>query len=244
MSSTATATGSLILVLGSRNCKKCREMAELIRPTWESSRRLDRLQIGSLDEYPSAPEVDESSETFAGNARKKAAELARALDRWVLADDSGLTVDALQGAPGVLSARYAGEPGDDAANNRKLLDAISAVPDDRRGAAFRCALAVADPSGQIRLEAEGSCCGRIIREPRGTACFGYDPLFLILEYHKTFGELSPLVKHQLSHRSRAFAHLRPGLERLLDEVLTAPHELSGTEHPGPRNLVEDERRQS
>ncbi len=117
MSSTATATGSLILVLGSRNRKKCREMAELIRPPWEPSHRLDRLELGSLDEFPGAPEVDESAETFAGNARKKAAELARALDRWVLADDSGLTVDALQGAPGVLSARYAGEPCDDAANN-------------------------------------------------------------------------------------------------------------------------------
>ena len=219
-SETATATGSLILVLGSRNRKKCREMAELIRPPWEPSRRLDRLRIGSLDEYPGAPEVDESAETFAGNARKKAAEFARALDRWVLADDSGLAVDALQGAPGVLSARYAGEPCDDAANNRKLVEAISAVPDDRRGAAFRCALAVADPSGQIRLEAAAACRGRIIREPRGTAGFGYDPLFLIPEYHKTFGELSPLVKHQLSHRSRAFAHLRPGLERLIDEVLS------------------------
>jgi XTP/dITP diphosphohydrolase len=221
MSSTETTTGSLILVLGSRNRKKCREMAELIRPAWEPSRRLDRLLIGSLDEYPNAPEVDESAETFAGNARKKAAELARALDNWVIADDSGLTVDALQGAPGVLSARYAGEPCDDAANNRKLLEAISAVPDDRRGAAFRCALALADPAGKIRLEAEGSCRGRIVSEPRGTAGFGYDPLFLISEYHKTFGELSPLVKHQLSHRSRAFSQLRPGLERLIDEVLSA-----------------------
>ena len=180
----------------------------------------EESRSGSLDEFPGAPEVDESAETFAGNARKKAAELARALDRWVLADDSGLTVDALQGAPGVLSARYAGEPCDDAANNRKLVEAIFAVPDDRRGAAFRCALAVADPFGQIRLEAEGACRGRIIREPRGTAGFGYDPLFLIPEYHKTFGELSPLVKHQLSHRSRAFAHLRPGLERLIDAVLS------------------------
>jgi XTP/dITP diphosphohydrolase len=223
MSSTETATGSPILhlhlVLGSRNRKKCGEMAELIRPPWEPSRWLDRLEIGSLDEFLGAPEVDESEDTFAGNARKKAAELARALGRWVLADDSGLTVDALNGAPGVLSARYASEPCDDAANNRKLLEALAATPDDRRGAAFRCALALADPSGQIRLEAEGACRGRIIREPRGTAGFGYDPLFLILEYHRTFGELSPLVKHQLSHRSRAFAHLRPGLERLIGELL-------------------------
>ena len=124
-------------------------------------------------------------------------------------------------APGVFSARYAGEPCDDAANNRRLLEALSAVPDERRGAAFRCALAVADSSGQIRLEAEGVCRGRIIRETHGDAGFGYDPLFLIPEYHKTFGELSPLVKHHLSHRSRAFAHLRPNLERLIAEELSS-----------------------
>jgi XTP/dITP diphosphohydrolase len=190
-------------------------MAELIAPPWEPGPRLARLRILSLDDFPDAPEVEESADTFAGNARKKSSELAVALGRWVLADDSGLAVDALGGAPGVLSARYAGEPCDDAANNRKLLEALKDVPEERRGAAFRCALAVADPSGAIRLEAEGACRGRIIREVRGTLGFGYDPLFLIPEYHKTFGELSPLVKHQLSHRSRAFGHLRPGLGRLV-----------------------------
>jgi XTP/dITP diphosphohydrolase len=190
-------------------------MAELIAPPWEPGPRLARLRILSLDDFPDAPEVAESADTFAGNARKKSSELAVALGRWVLADDSGLAVDALGGAPGVLSARYAGEPCDDAANNRKLLEALQDIPDDRRGAAFRCALAVADPTGAIRLEAEGACRGRIIRETRGVLGFGYDPLFLIREYHKTFGELSPLVKHQLSHRSRAFAHLRQALGRLL-----------------------------
>jgi XTP/dITP diphosphohydrolase len=218
MKSPESPPNSLILVLGSRNRKKCREMAELIWPPWEPNRRLQRLTIHSLDAYPDAPEIDESADTFAGNARKKASELAAALGQWVLADDSGLTVDALGGAPGVLSARYAGEPCDDAANNRKLLEAISGEPDSRRGAAFRCALAVADPSGHVRLEAEGACRGRIIREIRGDQGFGYDPLFLIPEYHKTFGELTPLVKHQLSHRSRAFAHIRPQLARLVGEI--------------------------
>jgi XTP/dITP diphosphohydrolase len=215
MSTAGDATQEIAMVLGSRNRKKCREMAELIVPPWEPDPRLARLKALSLDDFPDAPEVDESAETFSGNARKKASELAVALGRWVLADDSGLAVDALGGAPGVLSARYAGEPCDDAANNRKLLEALKDVPDDRRGAAFRCALAVADATGAIRLEAEGACRGRIIRETRGVLGFGYDPLFLIPEYHKTFGELSPLVKHQLSHRSRAFAHLRPGFVRLL-----------------------------
>jgi XTP/dITP diphosphohydrolase len=215
--STPEAASSFVLVLGSRNRKKCREMAELLTPRWEKNAGLEHLLVHSLDDYLDAPEVIEDAETFAGNARKKAMALAVALGRWVLADDSGLAVDALDGAPGVLSARYAGEPCDNAANNRKLLSTIESVPDDRRGAAFRCALALSDPSGQIRLEAEGACRGRIIHEPRGDQGFGYDPLFLILEYHRTFGELSPLVKHQLSHRSRAFARLRPGLAQLIAE---------------------------
>jgi XTP/dITP diphosphohydrolase len=216
MVSSDSASRSIVLVLGSRNRKKCNEMAELIVPRWEASRSLERLSIRSVDDFgAAAPEVIEDAETFAGNARKKASELARALAVWVLADDSGLAVDALGGAPGVFSARYAGEPTNDEANNRKVLEALAETADDRRGAAFHCALALADPSGTIRLEAEGICRGRLTREIRGPAGFGYDPLFLILEYHKTFGELSPLVKHQLSHRARAFALLRRRVERMI-----------------------------
>jgi XTP/dITP diphosphohydrolase len=215
MAQPRSAPASIVLVVGSRNPKKCREMAVLIAPPWEQSAALARLGIRSLADFPDAPDVEEDADSFAGNARKKAVELARALSRYVLADDSGLSVDALDGAPGVFSARYAGRPSDDAANNRKLLEAMATLPDDRRGAAFRCALALADPSGTIRLEADGACRGRITLEPRGEGGFGYDPLFLIAEYHKTFGELSPLVKHQLSHRARAFARLRRGLERML-----------------------------
>lgn len=213
----ASGQASLVLVLGSRNRKKCREMAELIQPPWEPNHLIAHLDVRSIDDYPDVPEVDEDAETFEGNARKKASELALATGQWVLADDSGLTVDALKGEPGVRSARYAGEHGDDEANNRKLLEALAAIPDDRRVAAFRCALAVSDPSGQIQLEASGACRGRIIRQPLGPSGFGYDPLFLIPEYHKTFGELSSLVKHQLSHRARAFADLRPRLIKFLSE---------------------------
>ena len=216
MVSSDSASRSIVLVLGSRNRKKCNEMAELIVPRWDASRSLERLSIRSVDDFgAAAPEVIEDAETFAGNARKKASELAQALAVWVLADDSGLAVDALGGAPGVFSARYAGEPTNDEANNRKVLEALAETADDRRGAAFHCALALADPSGTIRLEAEGICRGRLTREIRGPAGFGYDPLFLILEYHKTFGELSPLVKHQLSHRARAFALLRRRVERMI-----------------------------
>jgi XTP/dITP diphosphohydrolase len=215
MALSGSESPSIVIVLGSRNRKKCREMAELLAPPWETSRALARLHVRSIDDFPNSPEVIEDASTFAGNARKKASEQARAISHWVIADDSGLAVDALAGAPGVLSARYAGEPCDDDANNRKLIEALAGIADERRGAAFWCALAVADPAGTIRLEAEGACRGRVVRELRGPGGFGYDPLFLIPEYHQTFGELSALVKHQLSHRARAFAHLRRGLERMI-----------------------------
>ena len=205
------------LVLATRNRKKAGEMLTLVAPPWEPSPVLAGLEVRTLADYPNAPEVVEDAETFAGNARKKASETARALGQWVVADDSGLAVEALGGAPGVLSARYAGTHGDDAANNRKLLAELAGVPDERRGAAFVCALALADPQGRIRFETEAACRGRITHEERGSAGFGYDPLFLIREYHKTFAELGETVKHQISHRSRAFARLRPALERLLSE---------------------------
>lgn len=205
------------IVLGTKNRKKGLELAELIAPPWEPNPRLARIEVHTLDEFPTAPDVVEDADTFSGNARKKASETAVALRSWVLADDSGLTVDALSGAPGVFSARFAGEHGDDEANNRKVLEMLAEVPDERRGAAFVCHLAFADPTGAIRLEAQGACRGRIAHEARGLGGFGYDPLFVIPEYHRTFGELSPLVKSQLSHRARAFARLRPGLDRLIVE---------------------------
>lgn len=213
---------TLELVLATRNLKKKAEMLRLIQPDWEPNERLARLSIATLDDFGDVPEVVEDADTFLGNARKKAAETARFLKRWVLADDSGLTVDALKGAPGVLSARYSGVHGDDQANNRKLLEALAEVGADRRGAAFVCALAVADPTGLVRIETEGSCRGVIAQAPRGTGGFGYDPLFLIPEYQRTFGELSALTKHQLSHRARAFARLRPELEKLVVEAIESP----------------------
>ena len=199
------------LILATRNKKKGREMIELLAPPWEPPSGFSRMGAKTLADFPDLPETVEDADTFAGNARKKASEAASALGYWTIADDSGLAVDALDGAPGVYSARYAGTHGDDDANNRKLLEALADVPDERRGAAFVCTLAVADPSGRIVLESEGRCRGRIIREFRGAGGFGYDPLFLIREYHKTFGELGPLVKQHLSHRARAFSALRSAL---------------------------------
>ncbi len=213
---TESAAGVLIpLYLGTRNRHKGREMAEMIVPAWPNDAHLARLSILTLDDHPELPEVVEDADTFAGNARKKATETALALGSWVLADDSGLAVDALKGAPGVLSARYAGEPSDDEANNRKLMEALTATADPKRTAAFRCHLALADPTGAIRAEAKGICRGLITREARGSNGFGYDPYFLIQEYHKTFGELGPIVKRHLSHRARAFEQIRPRLIQLI-----------------------------
>jgi XTP/dITP diphosphohydrolase len=213
----STMSAPPALVIATRNPKKAREMQTLLVPPWEPDPVLARLEVLSLDHLKPVPEVVEDGDSFAANARKKAAQTAQHLGRWVVADDSGLAVDALAGAPGVYSARYAGTHGDDAANNRKLLEALAEVPDEQRGAAFVCALALADPDGSIVAEVEAQCRGRITRELRGTGGFGYDPLFLIPEYHKTFGELSPLVKNQISHRARAFARLRPIVHRLVAE---------------------------
>jgi len=210
------STEPVVLVLGTRNPKKGRELAELIAPPWEPAGRLSLILVRRLDDDPGFPDPVEDAATFAGNARKKASETARQLGQWCLADDSGLAVDALGGGPGIYSARYAGAHGDDHANNQKLIQALADTPAQLRGAAFCCALALADPGGEVRLEAEGSCRGRILDSPRGDHGFGYDPLFLIPEYHQTFGELSTLVKQHLGHRARAFGRLRNRLADVLN----------------------------
>jgi XTP/dITP diphosphohydrolase len=141
--------------------------------------------------------------------------VAKGTGNWALGEDSGLVVPALSGAPGVYSARYAGKQGDDAANNAKLLAAMDRLEGDQRAAYYVCTAALADPAGDMKAVVEGRCHGIIIRELRGIGGFGYDPLFLIPEYHRTFGELSATVKHALSHRGRALAKLRPVLRNLV-----------------------------
>jgi XTP/dITP diphosphohydrolase len=196
-----------ILVLGTRNRKKREEIVEILGDLG--------LELGDLTQFPEAPEVDEDGATFEANARKKATEVARALKHWVLGEDSGLVVPSLNGRPGVYSARYAGKQGDDEANNDRLLAELAPLPEDRRAAYYVCTAALADPKGDVHAVVEGRCHGIITRERRGTGGFGYDPLFLIPEYHHTFGELSARVKHALSHRARALAQLRPALRRLI-----------------------------
>jgi XTP/dITP diphosphohydrolase len=195
------------LVLGTRNPKKRVELVEILSDLG--------IEIRDLTGYPDAPDVEEDSSTFEDNARKKASVLAKALGEWVLGEDSGLCVPALDGRPGVYSARYAGKQGDDEANNNKLIDELTPLSDEQRTAYYVCTAALADPSGTVRAVVEGRCHGVMILERRGTGGFGYDPLFLIPEYHRTFGELSSRVKHALSHRGKAMARLRPVLREML-----------------------------
>jgi XTP/dITP diphosphohydrolase len=196
-----------LLVVGTRNRKKREEILEILADL--------QVELRDLTTFPDAPEVEETGKTFADNARKKASELAVALGHWVLGEDSGLVVPGLQGRPGVYSARYAGKQGDDDANNARLLAELAPLPDDHRAAYYVCTAALSDPQGSVQAAVEGRCHGLIIRQARGTGGFGYDPLFLIPEYHQTFGELSSRVKHALSHRARALAQLRPAIRRLM-----------------------------
>ncbi|REK12746.1 MAG: RdgB/HAM1 family non-canonical purine NTP pyrophosphatase [Planctomycetota bacterium] len=197
-----------VLVFGTHNRKKAAELVDLLCG-------ID-VTLRTLADFDDAIEVDESGSTFAENAAAKATAQARHLGQWVLGDDSGLVVDALDGSPGIYSARYAGEKATDADNRRKLLEALVDVRQiERRTAHFACHLALADPRGNVRLTSAGRCSGRIRFEASGSGGFGYDPLFEVVEYHRTFGELSPAVKACLSHRARAMGALVPQLVALL-----------------------------
>ena len=200
---------SRTIVLASRNHKKAREVAEILAPAG--------FRVIPVTEFPDVPEVEEDGLTFAANAAKKASEVARHLGQWVIGEDSGLQVDALNGGPGIYSARYSGDGATDEKNNRKLMAELINVPDEKRGAGYLCSVALSSPAGDIRVACEGACRGRILREANGAGGFGYDPYFLIPEYHLTFGQLSSVVKHRLSHRARAFAKFVPLLLKIQNE---------------------------
>ena len=196
------------LVIGSRNAKKRDELVGLLAPRG--------IVVKTLADFPDLThEVDEDGDTFEHNARKKATEYAKALGQWVLADDSGVCIDALGGAPGVYSAHYAGKHGDDAANNSLVLEKLAGLPPEKRGAHYVAMLVLADPQGNVRAETRGECHGRILTEAHGGGGFGYDPLFEVREYHRTFGQMGPAVKRAISHRSRAMRAMLPHIVRLL-----------------------------
>ena len=198
------------LVIGTHNRKKGEELADLLTPLG--------FRVLTLDAFPNAIQVVEDGDTFAANAALKASQQAVHLGQWVLADDSGLAVDALRGAPGVYSARFAGPSATDEDNNRRLLADLGDLPLEKRTAHYVCHVSVADPSGVIRAESHDVCRGRIRVEPSGANGFGYDPLFEVVEYHRTFGELGVRVKQVLSHRSRALRAIVPKLLQVLGNL--------------------------
>ena len=172
------------------------------------------LELETMASLSKRVEVEEDRDTFAGNARKKASEVAAVAGVTCLADDSGLEVDALEGRPGVYSARYAGEGASDARNNEKLLEELRGVPNDRRTARFRCVICVCDPDGRELALVDGACEGRIAHEPAGEHGFGYDPLFVPEGFTQTMAELGPQTKNEISHRAKAAAKLAPLLREL------------------------------
>ncbi len=192
------------LVMATRNPGKVRELQALLEDTG--------VELLSLTDFPHLPEIPETGATFGENAAAKAEAVARLTGQAALADDSGLVVDALGGAPGVFSARYAQDrtgpgPPTDADNWGKLLEEMQGVPWEQRGARFVCEIALALPDGRL-LRARGECPGRIALKPRGEQGFGYDPVFWVPAYQATMAQLGPEVKNRISHRARALAAIK------------------------------------
>lgn len=194
-------SGAPVVVLATRNRGK---LVEIVRLLGES---IARARLVTIDELAPTARLDEDGDTFEANALQKARQAAAATGLPAIADDSGLEVDALGGAPGVYSARYAGEPSDDARNNEKLLDALKDVSGEKRRGRFRCVAAYVDLARGIELVRNGACEGEVLSTPRGTLGFGYDPLFLVPRLGKTMAELPIDEKNQLSHRAAAFRAL-------------------------------------
>jgi XTP/dITP diphosphohydrolase len=196
------------LVVATRNKKKLREIRKLLAD-------LD-FNVLSIEDFAGIPEIEEDGSTFEENARKKAAQVARITERLTLADDSGLEIDYLDGKPGIHSARFAGENATDADRNSKVLELLEGVSRSERTARFRCAIAIARAADQVEI-VNGTCEGEIALEPRGSAGFGYDPLFIVPEYGKTYAELGQEKKNQISHRALALRKARELLRGYQDD---------------------------
>ena len=194
------------IILATQNQGKVRELRELLVD--------EEIEVLSLLDIPYWEDVEENGVTFADNAALKARAAVLRTGLIALADDSGLEVDALDGAPGVYSARYAGEPKDDERNTDKLLGLLEIIPEDKRTARFRCALVMATPFGKDYLT-EGAVEGRIMTQRRGSDGFGYDPVFYLPEFARTMAELTLAEKNTISHRAQAFRKAIPILRELV-----------------------------
>jgi XTP/dITP diphosphohydrolase len=194
------------IVVATRNPGKLKEIEAILAAY--------PVRLLSLNDFPAVPEIPEDGVTFAENAAQKARTVSRLTGRIAIADDSGLTVDALQGRPGVFSSRYAGENATDEDRYRKLLKEMESIPDGRRAGAFVCAAAVASPSGETEI-VESQIRGAIAFEPRGQYGFGYDPIFFLAEFGRTVAELEPELKNRISHRAQALEKLKQILPRFI-----------------------------
>jgi XTP/dITP diphosphohydrolase len=190
------------LVVATRNSGKLKEIRRLLEGAVDV--------IYSLSDFPALPAIVEDGETFEQNALKKARVTALNLDKAVIADDSGLIVDALGGRPGIHSARFAGETASDEENNRKLLSELAGIPAERRSASFHCVIALCLPDAPCQTFS-GRLAGTILEESKGSRGFGYDPLFFLPEYGQTLAELALDLKNRISHRGKAFAKLKARL---------------------------------
>jgi len=198
------------LLVATHNAGKLSEIRTLLKDL--------PLELQSLADWPGVAEVEETGHSFAENAALKAASYAQRTGEWTLCDDSGLEVLALDGAPGLFSARYAGEGASDAERIERLLSELAQTRDRERSARFVCVTAVSTPAGEVINLSEGECRGRIAHAPRGSHGFGYDPVFVPAGFEQTFGELPSEIKHQLSHRARALKAARRFLVKLLRDA--------------------------
>lgn len=200
------------LILATTNVHKVRELREMLKT-------FSILDVLSLADYPDYRPPEETGSSFEENAALKASHAACSLNSWVLADDSGLIVPALNGAPGIYSARYAGKDATDVENRKKLLDTMALFADEERIAYQECWLVLASPQGIVK-SVNGVCEGSILSQERGGSGFGYDPLFMKHDYGKTFAELGEAVKNRISHRRKAFDKIVPALEAYTLDVLS------------------------
>jgi len=202
----------LQLLIATRNKKKLSEIKDILKG-------ID-VELLSLENYPKAPHVLENGKSFCENAVKKAVKLARFSGKFCLGEDSGLCVDALDGAPGIYSARFSGRDKSDLKNNLKLLKMLEGLPLKKRKAHYVCAVALADKQGLVGV-VEGSCFGLIAFEMAGSAGFGYDPLFFIPKYKKTFAQLGEKIKHQMSHRYHALKKVRRIIQKYVEKQVVS-----------------------
>lgn len=195
------------IILATGNKHKVLEIKDILKDL--------SIKIKPMTEFDNYPEVVEDGNTLEENAIKKAVEVAKFFNKWAIADDTGLEVDYLNGAPGVYSSRYAGEDCSYDDNNQKLLKALTDVPLEKRKAKFRCVIALSDPKGNIFVLSDGEINGLISQDLSGTKGFGYDPIFFVKEYNKTFAELGDGIKNEISHRALALKEFKKNIANLI-----------------------------